>query len=168
VVAVGHAHGTARGRASVRHAWWRDVLWVIVSMTLIVTASIGAVHSAVLLGNRWGISASVVGMLVLAALTSVPNVIAAVQLAREGRGAVVVSESLNSNTFNILAGICLPALVIAFASPSPTIIFAAFWLLLMKLVTLVAASHRRGLHRAGGAVLVALYLIFAAVIVLWK
>jgi cation:H+ antiporter len=122
----------------------------------------------VLLGNRWGISQGVVGMLVLAAITSVPNVIVAVQLAREGRGAAVVSESLNSNTLNILVGLCLPALLIGFAPPSPPIIFAALWLPCMKLVALAAASHRHGLHRVAGAVLVGLYLIFAMVIVLWQ
>jgi Ca2+/Na+ antiporter len=91
-----------------------------------------------------------------------------VHLAREGRGAAVVSESLNSNTLNILAGICLPALLIGFAPPSPAIIYAAIWLLCMKIVTLVAASHHRGLHRIGGATIAMFYLIFAVVIVLWK
>jgi cation:H+ antiporter len=137
-------------------------------MTLIVGSSVAAVNSAVLLGSHWGVSHTVIGMLLLASLTSVPNVIAAVQLAREGHGAAVVSESLNSNTLNILAGICLPALLIGFVPPTPAIVFAALWLLGMKIVTLVVASHRHGLHRAGGAVIVVRYLLFAALIVLWK
>jgi cation:H+ antiporter len=138
------------------------------SLTLIVGSSAGAVRSAVFLASRWGVSQGVVGMLVLAALTSVPNVIAAVDLAREGRGAAVVSESLNSDTLNILVGVCFPALLVGFAPPSPRIIFAALWLLCTKLVALAAASHRHGLHRNGGAVLTVLYLVFALVIVLWK
>lgn len=167
-VAVGHAHRDARKRVSIPHASWRDSVWAAFSLALIMGSSVGAVDSAVLLGQRWGISRSVVGTLVLAALTSVPNVIAAVKLAREGRGAAVVSESLNSNTLNILAGVCLPALLIGFAPPSPQIIFATLWLLGMKFVALASASHRHGLHRAGGAVLVVLYLVFALLIVLWK
>ena len=124
--------------------------------------------AVVVLAGRLGISQGIVGMVVLAALTSIPNVVAAVQLAREGRGAAVVSESLNSNTLNILAGICLPALLIGFATPSPLVIFAALWLLGMKVVALTAASHRHGLHRLGGALLMVLYLVFVAVVVRWQ
>jgi hypothetical protein len=35
-------------------------------------------------------------------------------------------------------------------------------------VAVVAASHRHGLHRAAGAVLVVLYVVFVAVIVGWS
>jgi len=167
-VAVGHAHRDARARAVSANAWWSDIAWTLFAITLVVVSSAGAVHSAVLLGAYWHVSHGVVGMLVLAALTSVPNVIAAVQLAREGRGAAVVSESLNSNTLNILVGLCLPALLIGFAPPSPLIIFAALWLLCMKIVALVATSGRDGLQRGGGAVLVVLYAVFALLIVLWS
>jgi len=167
-IAVGHAHRDARERKNVARASWKDAAMAVLSTMLIVGASVGAVHSAVLIGTRWGISPGVIGILVLAALTSIPNAIAAVQLAREGRGAAVVSESLNSNTINILAGVCLPALLIGFAPPSPSIIFAALWLFCMKLVAVAAASHRNGLHRGGGAILLVLYAIFALVIALWK
>ena len=164
-VAVGHAHRDARQRRLLRHPAWHDGAWLVVALALVVVASLGAVRSAVWLGDAWGVGHGVIGMLVLAALTSVPNVVAAVRLAREGRGAVVVSESLNSNTLNIVAGLCLPAVVLGFAPPTGTVVFAVFWLLAMKLVALGAASHRDGLRRGGGIVLVALSLVFAAVIV---
>ena len=163
--AVGHAHRDARQRRLLRHAPWIDGAWLAAALGLVVGSSVGAVRCAVWLGDALGIGHGVIGMLVLAALTSVPNVVAAVQLAREGRGAVVVSESLNSNTLNIVAGLCLPAVVIGFAPPSGTVVFAVLWLLAMKLVALVAASRRHGLGRRGGIVLVALYLVFAAVVV---
>lgn len=167
-VAVGHAHHDARKRDTITHATWKDSVWVMFAMALIVGASFSAVGSAVLLGNQLGISHAVLGMIILAAVTSIPNVIAAVHLARQGRGAAVVSESLNSNTLNILAGICLPALLIGFAPPSPIIIYAAIWLLLMKLITLVMASGKHGLHRKDGVVILLLYLFFVVAVILWK
>ena len=167
-VAVGHSHRDARKRENIAHASWKDAVWVVFALPLIIGSSFSAVDSAVLLGNHLGISHAVIGMLILAALTSVPNVIAAVHLAREGRGAAVVSESLNSNTLNILAGICLPAALIGFAPPSTSIIYAAIWLLCMKLITLVMASGARGLCRKDGAIIVSLYLLFVLSIILWK
>jgi len=167
-VAIGHAHRDARQRKQTARTLGTDIAWVVVSLMLIVITSVGAVHSAVQLATIWGISQAVTGMLILASLTSIPNVIAAVRLAREGRGAAVISESLNSNTLNILAGICLPALLIGFAAPTPPIVFATLWLLGMKCFALVASSHRNGLHRVGGAVLVGLYLVFALMIIGWN
>jgi cation:H+ antiporter len=164
-VAVGHAHRDARQRRLLRHPAWQDGAWLAVALALVVVSSLGAVRSAVWLGGHWGVGHAVIGMLMLAALTSVPNVVAAVKLAREGRGAVVVSESLNSNTLNIVAGLCLPAVVLGFGPPTGTVVFAALWLLAMKLVALGAASRRHGLRRGGGILLVALYLVFAAAIV---
>jgi cation:H+ antiporter len=162
--AVGHAHRDARQRRLLQHPPWHDVLRLVLALAMVVAASVGAVRSAVWLGDRWGISQAIVGMLVLSALTSVPNVIAAVQLAREGRGAAVVSESLNSNTLNILAGLCLPAVLLGLTPVSGLVEFAVFWLLTMKLVALAAASRKAGLQRSGGVLLVALYLVFAVVV----
>jgi len=166
-VAVGHSHNDAWKRLNIPHASWKDVLWAIVSLLLIVLSSFSAVDTAVSLGNSWGISEAVLGMLILAALTSMPNVIAAIYLARDGRGAAVVSESLNSNTLNILVGICLPALLIGFEQPTTAIIYATIWLLCLKFISLLIASHRNGLHRIGGAVILFLYLLFALAIMLW-
>jgi len=166
--AVGTARRPRRERAAVGHAVSRDVAWLGLLLTLVVASSAGAVHTAAALGTYWGISQGVIGTLVLAALTSIPNVVAAVHLAREGRGAAVVSESLNSNTLNILAGLCLPALLVGFAAASPLIVFASLWLLGMKVVALVATSRRNGLHRFGGLLLIAMYLVFAGVVLVWQ
>ncbi|MGD2118233.1 MAG: hypothetical protein PVG66_07735 [Chromatiales bacterium] len=167
-VAVGHGHRDARKRDMIAHASWRDGVWLVFALALIIAASFSAVDSAVSLGSHLGINHAVLGMLILAALTSVPNVIAAVHLAREGRGAAVVSESLNSNTLNILVGICLPALLIGFAPPTNPIIYAAVWLLFMKAITLLVAGGRHGLQRSGGVVIMLLYLVFAFAVIWWK
>ncbi len=47
--------------------------------------------------NAWGLNTTIVGMLILAALTGVPNVITSIKLALDGRGTAVMSEALNSN-----------------------------------------------------------------------
>ncbi|MHB1818741.1 MAG: ABC transporter permease [Streptosporangiaceae bacterium] len=51
----------------------------------------------------------------LAAVTSLPNAVAAVYLARRGRGAATLSTALNSNTLNAaaLAGFALPTFLTA-------------------------------------------------------
>ena len=163
--AVIHSHHDARRRLVVPQGSWWDVVRLVAALSVIVGASFGAVNCAVWLGQRWGIDEAITGMLLLAVLTSLPNVVAAVKLATDGLGAAVVSESLNSNSLNIIAGIALPAVLIGFVSPEPSIIYAAIWLLVMKLVTLLAASREEGLSRTSGALIILMYLVFVAAVV---
>ena len=70
-------------------------------------------RSVSVLGARFAVPAAITGAIVLAAVTSLPNAVAAVYLARRGRAAATLSEALNSNTLNVLAGLLLPAAIIA-------------------------------------------------------
>ena len=97
-------------------------------MIVIIAASMRMVRSAVFFSNAWGLNTTIVGMLILAALTGVPNVITSIKLALDGRGTAVMSEALNSNTVNILFGICVPAAILSFAPLSGQNIFSVWWL----------------------------------------
>ncbi len=102
------------------------------------------------------------GTVVLAALTSLPNAYAAARLALQGRGAAVVSETLNSNTINVLAGIALPALVFGGGPANGPGGSDLLWLLGMTAAVLLLLARRRGLTRAGGGAIIAAYLLFVA------
>jgi cation:H+ antiporter len=141
-----------------------DVLALVPSLAGIVLSSVGLVHAATDLGRRWGVSDLVVGMLVLASLTSVPNLLTAVRLALHGRGSAVVSESFNSNSLNFVAGIALPALALSLGSATGLVTFSVWWLVGMTVVAVTFTYTGRGLRRAEGAVVVLLYAVFAAVV----
>ncbi len=141
--------------------------WVAPALVAIVLASVGMVHSAIVLASHWGVGSNVVGMVVLAGLTGIPNVIAAVRLALHQRGAAVMSEALNSNTLNLLAGVCLPALLLGTPAPARLTVVAVWWLLGMTLVALALTGYGQHLSRRGGACLIGLYVMFVGVVLLW-
>jgi cation:H+ antiporter len=141
-----------------------DGLALTAALALIVGGSVGMVHAAEDLGRRWGISDVIVGTLLLAALTSLPNLLTAVRLAVRGRGAATVSEAFNSNSLNVLAGIAVPALFLALGSANGLVTFSVWWLLGMTAAAVVFAYAGHGLGRGEGAVIIALYVAFAAVI----
>ena len=89
-------------------------------------------------------------------------------LALHGRGAVVVTESFNSNTLNIVAGVCLPAVFLGLGKTTPRTIFALWWLAGMTVVAIGLTAWRDGLLRIGGTVLMVLYAAFVAVIFGWR
>ena len=141
-----------------------DGLVLSAALALIVLGSIGMVHAAEDLGRRWGVSDVIVGTLVLAALTSLPNLLTAVRLALRGRGAATVSEAFNSNSLNVLAGIAVPSLFLALGSANGLVTFSVWWLLGMTAAAVAFAYAGHGLRRAEGAAVIALYVAFAAVI----
>lgn len=142
---------------------WRPVVLVFPALAVIVIGSIALVQSAVTLGSRWGVPTVLVGVVALAAATSLPNAYAAVRLAMDGRGAAVVSATFNSNTLNLVAGIAVPILLFPSlrGSVPPSYIV---WLLGLSLLALVLLA--RGLRRRGALLLLGAYAAFVAYAVL--
>src|SRR5262249_41902807 len=142
----------------------RDAAVIAAALVVIVLGSIGMVQAATDLGERWGGSDVVVGTLVLAALTSLPNLLTAVRLALRGRGAATVSEAFNSNSLNVIFGIAVPALVLSLGAAGGLVTFSMWWLLGMTAVAVVFAYIGHGVRRVEGAVVILLYVAFAVVV----
>ena len=96
----------------------RDAVTAAGALVVVLVASVAMEQGASTLGTHFGIPEIVVGGLVLAAVTSLPNAVSAVYLAQRGRGAAALSTALNSNSLNVAAGLLLPAVVIGLAKPS--------------------------------------------------
>jgi len=144
-------------------------LWIGgLAVIIIIISSMGMVHSAVFLSNVWGVKRTIVGMLILATLTSIPNVITSIRLALDKRGMAVLSESLNSNTINILFGICVPAILFGLGALSKQTIFSVWWLLGISVLALLLLYLMKGFKRMSGAIVVGLYLVFVVFIIVWK
>ena len=135
-------------------------------VVVVVVASVAMEHTATRPGARHAVPGIVVGGLVLAAVTSLPNAVAAVYFAARGKGAAVLSTALNSNAINVVAGFLVPASALGLGSPSgsETLIAAAY--AAMTAVALVIAYANRGLRRGSGALIIAAYLAVAVVLVL--
>jgi cation:H+ antiporter len=161
--AVAEEQQDARRDEFARPATAVDALAIVPALAAVVGGAYGMVAAAQSLGDRWDVSDVVLGALVLAALTSIPNLLAAVRLALHGRGAACVSESLNSNNANILVGLCIPALILGLGSSSGVETFGAWWMVGMTLVA-VALGFGGGLTRREGAAIVGLYIAFALVV----
>ena len=141
-----------------------DVLTVVPALGAVVGGATAMVLAAQSLGRRWDISDVIIGTLVLAALTGIPNVVAAIRLALHGRGAACVSESLNSNNANLLVGLCIPALALGIGMPSGLEGFAALSMLALTGIACLLAYSGGGLTRREGAAIIGLYAVFVVVI----
>jgi cation:H+ antiporter len=162
-------HAAGREPAEHHHGpLWRLAVLIPVDVALIILGSTAMVECALSLSDRWHWSRSLVGVLVLGPLTSLPNAFTAVRLGLADRGAALVSETANSNTVNLFAGVVLPALFVSVARATTGVKLELGWLVVMSVVTLLLLVPRRGLGRVGGVALIAFYVAFVAAELVWR
>ncbi|XP_074923405.1 sodium/potassium/calcium exchanger 2 isoform X2 [Chelonoidis abingdonii] len=125
-------------------------------------------------GETIGISEEIMGLTILAAGTSIPDLITSVIVARKGLGDMAVSSSVGSNIFDITVGLPLPWLLYAaingFApvTVSSNGLFCAIVLLFIMLlfVILSIALCKWRMNKFLGCTMFGLYFIFLIVSVL--
>jgi cation:H+ antiporter len=145
---------------------WPDVVTAIAALIIVVAASVTMERAASGLGQRYGVPQIITGGLVLAAVTSLPNAVAAVYLAGRGRGAATLSTALNSNTVNVVAGLLLPGALLGLGPLSGQAVLVTAWYAALSLAVLAIAYRHRGLGRPAGAMIIAAYVAFAASVVI--
>jgi cation:H+ antiporter len=161
-------HAPGREPAEQHGPLWRLAVLIPVDVALIILGSTAMVECALSLSDRWHWSRSLVGVLVLGPLTSLPNAFTAIRLGLADRGTALVSEATNSNTVNLFAGVVLPALFVSVARATTGVKLELGWLVLMSVVTLLLLVPRRGLGRVGGVALIAFYVAFVAAELVWR
>lgn len=147
-----------------RRGTGREAIEAVVLLVVVVIASIAMERSATSLGGRWAVADIVVGGVILAGVTSLPNAVSGFYLGMRGRSAALLSTTLNSNTLNVLAGLLVPATVTGLGRPGAGLLVAA-WYAGLTALTLGLAWSGRGLVRREGLLIIAGYAVFVAVLV---
>jgi cation:H+ antiporter len=141
---------------------WRDALAGAAALVSVVAASIIMEVAATGLGHRYAVPDIITGAVVLAVVTSLPNAVSAVYLARRGRGAAVLSTALNSNAINVTAGLLIPATLAGLGATGGQDLLVTAWYAGLTALALALAWRGRGLTRLPGALIIAGYLAFTA------
>jgi cation:H+ antiporter len=152
---VAHAPGAHRG----------DLAVGLGALVVVVVASVAMERAASTLGTRLDVPAIVTGAVVLAAVTSLPNAVAAVYLARRGRGAAMLSTALNSNALNVAFGLLLPAAFVGLGPVTGQQVMISVWYAGLTAVVLVCAYRFEGLRRGIGILILLAYAVFAVTLI---
>jgi len=88
--------------------------WLVFIMSIAFIAGLSwvLVESAVGISIILHIPAVIIGLTVLAAGTSIPDLMSSIIVARQGRGGMAISNAIGSNIFDILIGLGLPWLIV--------------------------------------------------------
>jgi cation:H+ antiporter len=171
IAGVGHEYAKGFGNAGRKNVgWFTNIALVFGGLTLLVLGSRWLVDSSVSFAQYLGVSELVIGLTIVAAGTSLPEVVTSVIAAIRGERDIAVGNVVGSNLFNIMGvlgiasivapnGIEVSAAVIRF--DIPVMIVVAFACLPI-FFTGGVISRQEGALFLGYYVVYTLYLILAA------
>ncbi|XP_064525309.1 sodium/potassium/calcium exchanger 1 [Pseudopipra pipra] len=144
-----------------------SILWIAVFSYLMVWWA----HQV---GETIGISEEIMGLTILAAGTSIPDLITSVIVARKGLGDMAVSSSVGSNIFDITVGLPVPWFLFSvFNGLSPVAVssnglFCAIVLLFLMLLFVIIsiAVCKWKMNKMLGLTMFALYFVFLIISVM--
>ncbi len=141
---------------------WKNILMVVGGLALLVWGARWLVQSAVEIATAWGVNEAVIGLTIVAAGTSLPEVVTSVVATLKGQRDIAVGNVVGSNIFNILCVLGLSGLV------SPTPLLAGEQLATIDIPVMVGVAVLcvplffigAILHRIEGLLFLALYVAY--------
>ena len=169
VLARGQGEGGAAGPGDdpgpgVSRHWGIDLALILGGLAVLVYGSGLLVEHAVSLAKDLGISEAVIGLTIVAAGTSMPELATSLVAAVRRQADIAVGNVIGSNVFNILGILGVASVVSPLSAPGIALVDYATMVILTVLVIPLLYTGRV-LHRIEGAVLLALYGVY--LMVLW-
>lgn len=149
-------------------SWLKDTALIVVGLLLLVTGSRWFVDSAVAFAQYLGVSELIVGLTIVAAGTSMPEVVTSIIAALRGERDIAVGNVVGSNIFNLM-GVLGIASIIAPSGINISPEFVRFDIPVMILVALacVPIFFTGGvISRKEGFVLLAYYVVYTIYLIL--
>ena len=144
--------------------YWKIFLFIILGLTGLVLGGNLFVESACEIALSLGISETVVGLTIVAAGTSLPELATSVVAARKGSSAIAIGNVVGSNIFNIFFVMGMCATIAPMKVGNISYIDLALMLVSMLMLWGFSFSKRK-IERWEGALLVIVYLIYLSYLV---
>ena len=138
---------------------FKDVLYVFAGLAALIVGSNIFVDNATEIARLLGVSEAVIGLTIVAAGTSLPELATSIVAARKGQSAIAIGNVIGSNVFNILFIIGLTGVITPMQIVGLTNIDFAVMLGSMLLLWLMSFT-KYTLSRWEGAVLAVLYVVY--------
>jgi cation:H+ antiporter len=150
-----------------RH-WSVQVVLIVVGLVLLVQGSNWLVDAAITFAKYLGVSELVIGLTIVAAGTSMPEVATSILATIRGQRDIAVGNVIGSNTFNILGVIGLTSIVAPTSlTVAPSILSFDMWVMLaVAIACLPVFFTGREIARWEGAVFLGYYIAYTTYLIL--
>ncbi len=162
-----YAEGVEVTEPDGRPHWALNVFWVVLGLAMLVLGSRWLVDGAVQLARGFGVSELVIGLTIVAAGTSLPEVATSIMAGLKGERDIAVGNVVGSNIFNLLAVLGVAGLV----SPGPVPVSANALAFDIPFMTAVAVAclpvffAGRIITRWNGALFLGYYVAYTCYLV---
>ena len=148
--------------AATRSGLGLNALRIVIAMVLLSFGARWVVSGGLGLGQAWGMSPLMVGLLPVAIGTALPEVAGAIAAARRGRGDMVAGHVIGSSLFNLLAIVGGMAAFQPLALPASFVRFELPAVLVLVLLVYPLLRSDRQVSRQEGAILCLAFVAWVA------
>lgn len=138
-------------------------IWSIIGLAGLIVGCRLLVYSGVELGKILGIPEMIMGLFTLAIGTSIPELVVTFSSAMKGLHDLSIGTVLGSNTFNIMIGIGVPALILNVPVEQLSLTFDAPAMIFVTILVLLLIRRGMKLTRTDGIILMATYIAYAVI-----
>lgn len=138
---------------------------VVLGGCLLAGGSSMLVHGAVGLASTMGISDTIIGLTVVAAGTSAPELVTSVVAARRGKDDIAVTNIVGSSIFNSLGIAGTSALILPLRVPPEIIARDDWWMIGFSVVLFPIMYTGMRVRRVEGALLLAAFLVYIGILI---
>lgn len=141
----------------------KTIIWTLIGFVGLVVGCRLLVYSGTGLGEILGIPEMIMGLFVLAIGTSIPELVVTFSSAMKGLHDLSIGTVLGSNTFNILIGIGVPALILNVPVDPISLYFDAPVMIFVTILVILLIKRGMKLTRINGLILLATYIAYATI-----
>jgi len=147
-----------------RRHWGLDIAFIVAGLGLLLLGSSLLVERSIVLAKALGVSEAVIGLTIVAAGTSMPELATSLVAAVRKQPDIAVGNVIGSNIFNVLGILGLASILSPLRAPGVTMLDLAAMIGFSVLMIPLLYTGRL-LHRLEGGALLALYGMY--VFILW-
>jgi cation:H+ antiporter len=147
---------------------WRSLSYIVVGLVALYFASEWLVEGAKYIAKTAGLSDAIIGLTIVAAGTSVPELATSVTAALKKNSDIAIGNVVGSNIFNIFFILGVSALInpLPFKSATATVDIAmTIFSSVIVFLFAFTGRNRNVISRIEGIVLIAIYLVYVAYLI---
>lgn len=159
----------AEGESAEKASLGKSIMWLVLGLALLVASSRALVWGAVVIARTLGVSDLLIGLTIVAIGTSLPELASSIAAARKGENDLALGNIIGSNLFNTLAVVGLAATISPMDEIEKAVTYRDMPFMTALTVALIVLGFRRKgdgrLNRIAGAILLAVYIGYLALLV---
>ncbi len=160
--------GEEYGKPDADPKWLKNIAFVVFGVAGLVVGSDRLVYGAVFIAKHFGVSELIIGLTIISAGTSLPEVATSVVAALKGQRDIAVGNVVGSNIFNIVTVLGVSSLVApeGVAVAKAALDFDMLFMIAIAVAALPVFFHGYRIGRASGFFFLAFYVAYIIYLIL--